>query len=73
MAQEIVGVPLTGKIISVNVKQGDNVDEGDTLCLLESMKMENPILAPVAGTVVQIGVAPDQVVKPGETIAIIEY
>ena len=73
MAQETIEVPLTGKIISVNVKVGDAVKEGDTLCLLESMKMENPILAPVNGTITQVGVAFDQVVKPGETIVVIEY
>ena len=73
MAQEIIEAPLTGKIISVNVKLGDRVREGDVLCLLESMKMENPILAPIDGTVYQIGVTVDQVVKPGEIIAIIEY
>ena len=73
MAKEIIEVPLTGKITSVNVKSGDKVNEGDTLCLLESMKMENPILAPVSGTVAEIGVTVEQVVKPGETIAIIEY
>ena len=73
MAQETIEVPLTGKIIGVNVKVGDAVKEGDTLCLLESMKMENPILAPVNGTITQVGVAVDQVVKPGETIAVIEY
>ncbi len=73
MAQEIVEVPITGKIISVDVKPGDEVKEGDTLCILESMKMENPILAPVDGTISQVGVNADQVVKPGETIAIIEY
>lgn len=73
MARENIEVPLTGKIISVNVKQGDSVKEGDIICLLESMKMENPILAPVDGTVVQMNVAPDQVVKPGGIIAVIEY
>lgn len=73
MPQETIEVPLTGKIISVIVKVGDAVKEGDTLCLLESMKMENPILAPVNGTITQIGVAVDQVVKPGQTIAVIEY
>ena len=73
MAQEIVEVPLTGKIISINVKPGDEVKEGDTLCLLESMKMENPILSPVDGTVTQVKVTVEQVVKPGEIIAIIEY
>jgi len=73
LPQEIVEVPITGKILSVNVKAGDKISEGDTLCILESMKMENPILAPVDGTVSQVGVATDQVVKPGETIAIIDY
>jgi glutaconyl-CoA decarboxylase len=73
LPQEIVEVPITGKILSVNVKAGDKISEGDILCILESMKMENPILAPVDGTVSQVGVAADQVVKPGETIAIIDY
>ena len=73
MAQEIVEVPLTGKIISVNVKPGDEVKEGDTLCLLESMKMENPILAPVAGTVTRVDLSSGQVVSTGDLIAIIEY
>ena len=72
MAKEIIEVPLTGKIVGVNVKPGDQVNEGDVLCLLESMKMENPILAPITGTVAEIGVTVDQVVKPGETIAVIE-
>ena len=72
MAQEIVEVPMTGKILSIHVKPGDEVKEGDILCILESMKMENPILAPVNGTISQIGVTAEQVVKPGEVIAIIE-
>ncbi|MBE9477660.1 MAG: biotin/lipoyl-binding protein [Chloroflexi bacterium] len=73
MAQEIVEVPITGKIISVNVKPGDQVQEGDVICILESMKMENPILAPVDGTIGEVGVSAEQVVKPGETIAVIEF
>ncbi len=73
MARETVEVPITGKIISVNVKDGDEVKEGDVLCILESMKMENPILAPVDGTVIEVGVSVEQVVKPGEIIAVIEY
>lgn len=73
MGQETIEVPITGKIISVSVKTGDKVKEGDTLCLLESMKMENPILAPVEGIITRIGIVVEQVVKPGETIAIIDY
>ena len=59
MARETVEVPIPGKIISVDVKAGDEVKEGDVLCTLESMKMENPILAPVDGTIIEIGIAVD--------------
>jgi biotin carboxyl carrier protein len=68
-----VEFPITGKIVGVNVSQGDAVAEGDVLCLLESMKMENPILAPVGGTVVEINLSPDQVVEAGDLVAVIEY
>lgn len=73
MAQERIEVPLTGKVISVSVEEGDSVKEGDTLCILESMKMENPVMTPVSGTVAEIGVAEGQVVKAGDLIATIEY
>ena len=73
MAKENVEVPITGKIIRVEVKVGDTVKEDDVLCILESMKMENPIIAPVGGTVTEVGVAVDQLVKPGDIIAVIEY
>jgi acetyl-CoA carboxylase biotin carboxyl carrier protein len=73
LAQENVEIPITGKISSVNVKVGDKVSEGDVLCLLESMKMENPILAPVAGTVAKIELAAGQVVEAGELVDVIEY
>jgi len=73
MAQEKVEVPITGKIVSVDVKVGDTVSEGDVLCMLESMKMENPMVSPVDGTVAELLVKPDQVVKPGDIIAVIDY
>ncbi|MBI2329496.1 MAG: biotin/lipoyl-binding protein, partial [Chloroflexi bacterium] len=57
MAQEIVEVPITGKLTSVEVKVGDMVQEGDVICYIESMKMENPILAPVAGRITEIKVS----------------
>jgi biotin carboxyl carrier protein len=73
VAQEIVEVPLTGKIIKVEVKQGDKIKEGDTIVILESMKMENPIVSTVTGTVSKLSVSVDQVVKTGDTIAVIDY
>jgi urea carboxylase len=63
---------MTGKIISVEVKVGDTVNEDDVICILESMKMENPILAPVGGKVVEIAVTPDMSVDAGQKIAVIE-
>ncbi|MFC1925136.1 biotin/lipoyl-containing protein [Chloroflexota bacterium] len=73
MALEIIEVPMTGKMIEVKVSAGSQVEEGDIICIFESMKMENPILSPVSGTVKEVHVSPGQVVKPGETIATIEY
>jgi glutaconyl-CoA decarboxylase len=73
LAQEIVEVPITGKLTSVEVKVGDAVQEGDVICYIESMKMENPILAPVAGKITEIKVSAGQTVETGNLIAIIEY
>lgn len=73
MAQEIIEVPITGKVTTVEVKAGDTVQEGDAICYIESMKMENPILAPVAGTITEIQVSAGQTVETGNTIATIEY
>ena len=70
---EVVEVPITGKILQVMVEVGTKVNEGDLICTLESMKMENPILAPVSGIIKEIKVSPEQVVRTGATIAVIEY
>ncbi len=73
MAQENIEFPITGKITSVNVKAGDMVKEGDTLCLIEAMKMENPILSPVNGKVTKIDISVGQVVEVGQLAVVIEY
>jgi biotin carboxyl carrier protein len=73
LAKEILEVPITGKIVSVDCKVGDTVKEGDTICVIESMKMENPILAPVSGKIAELKVAVGQVVSTGNVIAVIEY
>lgn len=72
MAKEVVEVPITGKIISVECKVGDAIKEGDVICVLESMKMENPILAPISGKITQIQAAVGQVVEAGKLLATIE-
>jgi biotin carboxyl carrier protein len=73
LAQENVEFPITGKITSVNVKAGDTVKEGDTLCLIEAMKMENPILSPVNGKVTKIDISVGQVVEVGQLAVVIEH
>ena len=73
MAQEIVEVPITGKIISIDAKVGDALQEGDVICTIEAMKMENPIVAPVAGKVKELRVKVGEVVTTGGVIAILEF
>jgi biotin carboxyl carrier protein len=73
LAQENIEVPITGKITSVNVKPGDAVKEGDVLCMIEAMKMENPILAPVSGKIAKVGISVGQVVETGNLVAVIEF
>jgi len=73
VALEIIEAPIPGKILSVNVSPGSSVNEGDTICVIEAMKMENPIVSPVTGSVTEVKVSPDQVVKTGQVLAVIQY
>ena len=73
MPQEIVEAPIPGKILTVQVSNGSQVKEGDVICLLESMKMENPILTPVSGVIKELKVSPGQFVQTGAVIAVIEF
>jgi biotin carboxyl carrier protein len=63
---------MVGKIVSVSVKVGDKIKEDDQVAVLEAMKMEMPIVAPVSGTVKEILVAPGQEVEAEAVIAVIE-
>jgi biotin carboxyl carrier protein len=63
---------MTGRIVRVNVKTGDAVNEGDVLLVIEAMKMENEITAPVGGTVREIGVNAGARVSEGDTLLVIE-
>jgi len=67
-----VTVPMVGKIVSVTVKVGDKVEENDQVAVLEAMKMEMPVVAPVTGTVKEIRVASGQEVEAEAVIAVIE-
>jgi len=73
MEREVIEAPLSGKILEVKVAVGSEVDEWEEVCVIEAMKMENPIISPVQGVVTEIKITAGQVVKPGDTIAVIEY
>lgn len=70
-AGEKITAPMPGAILSVQVKVGDTVKEGQNIMLLEAMKMENEILASVSGTVVQLCVAKGSTVNTGDLLAVI--
>ena len=63
---------IAANVWQVRVEIGQHVDVGDELVILESMKMEIPVVAPVAGTVKEIAVAPDTQIKEGDLVAVIE-
>jgi acetyl-CoA/propionyl-CoA carboxylase biotin carboxyl carrier protein len=67
-----VAVPMQGTIVKVLVAEGDTVEVGQTICVLEAMKMENNVNAEKAGTVKEVRVAPGESVGPGDVIAIID-
>jgi acetyl-CoA/propionyl-CoA carboxylase biotin carboxyl carrier protein len=67
-----VTVPMQGTIVKVTVEPGDVVESGDTVCVLEAMKMENSITAEKAGTVGEVKVAVGDSVGAGDVVATID-
>ena len=63
--------PMPGKVIKVNVKEGDDVKEGDVLCVVEAMKMENNFLAEVDGVIKDIKVRVGDNVLQGAVLVVI--
>lgn len=70
-AGEVVKSPMPGNILKINVAQGQHVEEGDVLIVLEAMKMENEIVATKSGTVAQIVAAKGAVVETGAPLVVI--
>ncbi len=71
MADEI-RAEMVANVWKVVVAAGDQVSDGDTLVILESMKMEIPVIADSSGTVTSLGVAEGDVVQEGDLIARVE-
>lgn len=68
---EDVRAEMVSTVFQVVVAAGDEVKEGDTLVILESMKMEIPVIAEVDGTVSSVDVAVGDVIQQGDLIAVI--
>ena len=67
----MISAPMPGRILSVKVQENQSVKAGETVCLLEAMKMENEIVASVDGVVSQIKVQSNQAVEAGEVLLLI--
>ncbi len=63
---------MVANVLEVSVVVGDQVSAGQTLLLLESMKMEIPVLAEIDGEVVDIGVLPGDVIQEGDPLLVIK-
>ena len=63
---------ITGTVWKIEVKIGDAIAEGDTVAILESMKMEMPVEAEDEGTVKEIVVSEGQAVSEGDTLVVLE-
>ena len=70
-AGEVITSPMPGNILKINITQGQKVNEGDVLIVLEAMKMENEISATKSGTVAQINVTKGAVVETGTPLVVI--
>lgn len=68
---QTIRAEMVASVHSLVVAEGDDVAAGDTLMILESMKMEIPVLCDQAGTVREISVAVGDVVREGDVLAIV--
>ena len=71
MSEEVTA-PMAGNIWKIHVKVGDRVQYEDELMVLEALKMENPIYAPVDGTVAEIKVAENDAVETNQVLMVID-
>ncbi|MPZ90703.1 MAG: biotin/lipoyl-binding carrier protein [Actinobacteria bacterium] len=71
MSEEVLA-EMVANVWKVVAARGDEVGEGETICILESMKMEIPVEATASGTISELNVTEGGVVQEGDVIAVIE-
>lgn len=73
MAQQIeIRTDVAGKVWQIETQVGAQVAEGDSIVVLESMKMEIPVTAPHAGTITEIPVAEGDALEEGDIVALLQ-
>jgi acetyl-CoA/propionyl-CoA carboxylase biotin carboxyl carrier protein len=70
-AKEAVVSPMQGTVLAVEVAEGDEVEAGQVLCIVEAMKMENEITAHRQGRVGDLSIAPGEAIKTGQVICVV--
>ncbi|MBV8823188.1 MAG: acetyl-CoA carboxylase biotin carboxyl carrier protein subunit, partial [Ktedonobacteraceae bacterium] len=71
IGEAVVCAPMPGLVIDVPVEQGAAVTAGQTLVVLEAMKMENDLSSPIAGTIQELRVTKGQTVDEGEVLLVV--
>ncbi len=68
----VVSSPIPGKIVSINLSEGDEVNEGDVIMVLEAMKMQNEIQAPIGGVVTELNCSPGETIEANSPLVVID-
>lgn len=71
VAVEEIEAPMQGAVVAIEVTVGQKINKGDTLLVIEAMKMENPIVSPVDGTVVSILTSKGATVEGGDVLVVV--
>lgn len=64
----VVNAPINGTVVKISAKEGKKISKGDTVLILEAMKMENEVSSPLSGVVKSINVIEGQIVKAGDVL-----
>ncbi|HWM89074.1 MAG TPA: acetyl-CoA carboxylase biotin carboxyl carrier protein subunit [Kofleriaceae bacterium] len=67
-----IRAPITGRVWKIERRPGDRVSDGETVIILESMKMEVPIESPAAGVIASVEVSEGEAVEEGAVVATLE-